>query len=57
MMPAAFYSTIQKPAASFFRSPYMTDTPESRLLLLAIAGQESQWTFRVQDNDGPARGF
>ena len=34
-------------------------TPQLRILLLAIAGQESGWTDRLQndDEDGPAKGW
>lgn len=33
--------------------PSVPITPEARVMLLAIAGQESNWTYRVQQNEGP----
>jgi hypothetical protein len=51
--PAEFQARILAPSAARF--PFR-DSPEARALLLAIAGQESGWSERVQDG-GPARGF
>ena len=37
--------------------PLAMDTPEARVILLAIAGQESGCTARCQAGNGPARGL
>jgi hypothetical protein len=36
--------------------PLRLDTPEARVMLLAISGQEAKWTYRRQIG-GPARGL
>ncbi len=54
MTPQQFLSTIMLPAISLFPQ---YDSPEARCLLLAIAGQESNWAERVQQPVGYARGF
>jgi hypothetical protein len=55
MSPADFYTTVLEPAAVLL--PHDLDTPEARLLLFAIAGQESSWTNRLQTPIAYARGF
>lgn len=37
--------------------PVAMDTPEARVMLLAISGQEAACTARCQANDGPAHGL
>lgn len=54
MTPQAFLHAIIEPAARMLPT---LDSPEARCLLLAIAGQESGWTTRLQEVGGPARGF
>jgi hypothetical protein len=54
MTPQEFHTRILLPAIAVF--PFK-DSAESRALLLAIAGQESFWTDRLQEAGGPARGF
>jgi len=54
MTPAEFQARILDPARAAF--PFH-DSPESRGILLAIAGQESGWQCRAQINDGPALGW
>lgn len=56
MTPADFYKTVLAPAAVAF-NPDMYDSIEARCLLLAIAGQESAWSCRIQQPIGYARGF
>jgi hypothetical protein len=51
--PAEFQARILDPARAAF--PFH-DSPESRAILLAIAGQESGWMSRFQLG-GPARGW
>ena len=54
MTPAEFSARILLPSAARF--PFR-DSPEARALLLAIAGQESGWTSRLQQPTPVARGF
>ena len=54
MTPLAFHNAIIVPAARLLPDH---DSPEARCLLLAIAGQESGWQFRVQLPEGWARSF
>lgn len=53
MTPTQFLHRILLPATDAFP---LGDSPASRALLLAIAGQESGWTNRLQVV-GPAHGF
>jgi hypothetical protein len=59
MNATEFHSTILLPnlATVSLIAPELTDTPASRLMLLAIAGQESDWTHRIQSGNGPAHSF
>jgi hypothetical protein len=58
MTPALFYSTILVPAATTLATYQPSlDSPEARCMMLAIAGQESNWTDRIQIPSGFARGF
>lgn len=52
-----FYANVYDPAATVAaRLLGLPRSPVADQMLLAIAGQESGWTHRVQTN-GPARGF
>lgn len=63
MTPAKFLSYVLDPALYFLQSisavPAVTD--EARVFLLAVAGQEANWTARYQNSPsaspGMARGF
>lgn len=55
---AQFYSLVLQPAATMLSGiQARLDSPRARTLLLAIAGQESGWTSRIQIPGGEARGF
>jgi hypothetical protein len=54
MLPADFLSLVIAPGLALM--PDQMDSPEARALLLAIAGQESNWSMRAQIG-GPAHGF
>ena len=54
MTPEQFMQRIMLPSIVAF--PFH-DSPQSRVLLLAIAGQESFWADRLQEGGGSARGF
>ena len=54
MIPEKFYQQVMLPGIAAF--PFM-DTPLSRILLLAIAGQESGWSERLQQPIPYARGY
>jgi hypothetical protein len=59
MTPAIFYQSIVKPTMAGFLvplAPTIRDVPESRVLLMTIAGIESNWSARRQIG-GPARSF
>jgi hypothetical protein len=60
MSPDLFFSSILLPSANIFSAtvpkPAPSLAPEALVLLMAIAGQESNWSSRLQQN-GPARGF
>lgn len=51
-----FNATILTPALTFIRANLKTIPPsvEEHTMLLAIAGQESNWSARRQANNGPA---
>lgn len=53
--PADCLSAVIIPALGYL--PGELDSPEARVMLLAVALQESGLRTRVQDNSGPARGF
>lgn len=55
MTPAEFQTKILLPSLSSIPSAIVSD--KATLMLLAIAGQESGWTDRIQQPNGPARGF
>lgn len=55
MTPAEFNVTILTPSMVNF--PAVLISQKASLLLLAIAGQEAGWTDRIQQPNGPARGF
>lgn len=54
MTPAQFYSLVLLPSCA--ELPPAMNTPQSRLMLMAAAGQETGWANRTQVG-GPARGF
>jgi hypothetical protein len=54
MTPSVFYKSVIAPRASLLPQH---DSPEARCLLMAIAGQESGWSERIQQPVGYARGF
>lgn len=56
MTPAAYFTTIVEPTLQWM-APIVgiPPTDEARLMVMVIAGTESNWTARVQ-NGGPARG-
>jgi hypothetical protein len=54
MTAAEFNMRVLLPAIAAF--PF-ADSPEARVLSMAIAGQESGWTYRVQQGDGPGHSF
>ncbi len=55
MTPAEALASAVVPALSLL--PGKMDTPEARVMLLAIGLQESHLTFRRQRPTGPARGL
>lgn len=60
MNASEFLTTILNPGRDWCLqipgwSPHFDD--RARLLLLAIAGQESGWSARIQSGNGPAHGF
>jgi hypothetical protein len=55
MTPAAFDETVVQPGLALL--PAALRSTEARALLIAIAGQESQWSQRLQSGGGPAHGF
>jgi|SRR6185437_13601673 len=55
MTPDAFYASVITPGAALV--PTSMNTLASRVLLFAIAGQESAWSSRVQIPGGQARGY
>jgi hypothetical protein len=54
MTPASFYARVLVPSAAALP---LIDTRASRVLLMAIAGQESGWSARLQEPTPYARGF
>jgi len=53
MTPQNFFDLVLAPSASTLP---LDNSLESRVMLMAIAGQESAWTDRIQIG-GPARGY
>lgn len=56
---ADFDKSILSPALDWFRqhAPTIPVSRNAHVLMLAIAGQEGDWQFRVQHGNGPAHGF
>lgn len=54
-----FNATILVPALAWFTTncPAVPITRNAHVLMLAIAGQEGEWKFRIQHGNGPAHGF
>lgn len=59
MTPSEFNHTVLTPGLAFLRQhvPSMPLGRDVQVLMLAIAGQESNWSARVQGGGGPAHGF
>lgn len=60
MIQTDFLATTLMPGLQWLQQtvgPVPPASREARLLMLAIAGQESAWTDRVQGGNGPAHGF
>jgi hypothetical protein len=55
MSPKLFLLRAVEPGLSLLPGYMVSDT--ARVLLMAIAGQESNWEARAQSNDGPALGY
>lgn len=55
MTPQEFYDEIMFPALADL--PPTLNAVEARLFMLAVAGQESSWRYRIQLPHGPARSF
>lgn len=60
MTPDQFLHDILVPGLDWFEGVVGHTPPasrEARVLMLAIAGQESNWSQRIQSGNGPAHGF
>lgn len=60
MTPSEFLSTILDPGLVWCGAVEHWTIPSddrARVLMLAIAGQEGGWKYRVQQGNGPAHGF
>lgn len=60
MTASEFLSSILDPGVAWCASLPGWNVPtddRAELLMLAIAGTESAWTYRVQSGNGPAHGF
>lgn len=57
MTPETFAKVVMAPAWKILQMPAAIDTLESRVQMIATAGQESGWSDRKQDPSGIARGF
>ena len=58
MTPIDFYETILRPAATNVAVQFPTlGGFKAEYFLLAVAGQESAWSDRIQQPNGPARSF
>jgi hypothetical protein len=55
MTPSDFFHLIIAPGSEAV--PMMMNTIPSQVLLMAIAGQESAWQYRIQIPSGEARSF
>ena len=55
MSPRNFFLRVVEPGLALLPGYMVND--QARVALMAIAGQESNWTARTQGNDGPARGY
>lgn len=54
-----FETTVMQPGIAFMQrhAPQIPWQREAHVLVLAIAGQESDWSARVQSGNGPAHSF
>jgi hypothetical protein len=59
MTPDEFEEKIMTPGIAFMKlhAPTVAWQRNAHVLVLAIAGQESDWTARVQSGNGPAHSF
>lgn len=60
MTPEVFLPTVLVPGLHWLDQhlgAIPPDSPEARLVLLAIMGQESAWKFHIQSGNGPAHGY
>lgn len=60
MTPAEFVTTVLDPGLAWCAEVPSWNIPSddrARVLLTAIAGQESGWEHRIQSGNGPAHGF
>lgn len=59
MTAAEFDATILVPALVWFKehAPTIPISRNAHVLMLAIAGQEGNWSERIQTGNGPAHGF
>jgi hypothetical protein len=59
MTPDQFEEQIMTPGIAFMQqhAPKVAWQRNAHVLVLAIAGQESDWTARVQSGNGPAHSF
>jgi hypothetical protein len=55
LSPRNFLLRVVEPGLSLLPGYMVND--QARVALMAIAGQESNWSARTQGNDGPARGY
>jgi hypothetical protein len=55
MTPYLFHLRCVEPGLALL--PKYMDRPEARVMLVAIAGQESDWTYRKQLGQGTALGY
>lgn len=56
MNPERFYETIVEPTLQFMKCVSIIPSDQARVMLMAIAGQESDWRSRRQIG-GPARSY
>ena len=55
MSPRLFLLRVVEPGLQLLPGYMVSDA--ARVMLMAIAGQETNWSARIQANDGPARGY
>lgn len=55
MSPRLFLQRVVEPGLALLPGYMVSD--QARVILMAIAGQETNWAARAQANDGPGRGY